>query len=179
MSQRSGKKRKKDPKGGPKPENEPPKKSVFSVLRRRRVTLAAAAGLLTMLLIAVLGGRQPPRITVINRTGEPGSSGSGSEFPGGSVEAPTVPDGGKGSMLLRPDPDDPKRPGSGPITLIYRVGDGAPRRFFSRIHGQDYGAHDVITINRQPDGSIVDVPSPPGGWGVRFRDVLRRVGINL
>ena len=178
MSHRSGKKRKKDAKDGPKPESESPKKSPFAVLRRRRVTLAAVAGLLTMLLIAALGGRQPPRITVINRTGEP-IIGLRIDFPGGSVEAPTVPDGGKGSLLLRPDPADPKPPGSGPITLTYRVGDQSPRRFFSRVHGQDYGAHDVITINRQPDGRIVEVPSPPGGWGVRFRDLFRRIGINL
>lgn len=177
MSHRSGKK-KKEPKDGPKPESESPKKSPLGLLRRRRVTLAAAAGLLTMLLIAVLGGRQPPRVTLINKTGEPIHD-IRVDFPGGSVTAESVPDGGKGSLLLRPDPANPKPPGSGPITLTYRVGDQLPRKFISRVHGQDYGAHDVIAINRQPDGGIVEMPSPPGGWGVRFSDLLRRVGINL
>jgi hypothetical protein len=162
----------------PKADMDSPPKKPFALLRRRRVLLAALAGLLTMILIAVLGGRQPPRITVVNKTGEPLTS-IKFEFPGGSVESDPVPDEGKASVLLRPDPANPKRPGSGPVTLTYRVGNGPPNRFMSRVHGQDYGAHDIVTIARQPDGSIVVTPSPPGGWGISFRDLLRRVGIRI
>jgi hypothetical protein len=161
-----------------KAEAESPPKKPFFILRRRRVLLAALAGLLTMILIAVLGGRQPPRITVVNKTGEP-INGVKVDFPGGSVEADPVPEEGKASVLLRPDPANPKPPGSGPITLTYRVGNGAPNRFFSRVHGQEYGSHDIITILREPNGAIVAMPSPPGGWGISFRDLLRRVGIRI
>ncbi len=179
MSRRTGKGKteKKSPRK-PKAEAETATKKPFALLRRRRVLLAALAGTLTMILIAVIGGRQPPRITLVNKSGEP-LNGVKVDFPGGSVEADPVPDGGKASVLLRPDPADPKRPGSGPITLTYRVGDGAPNRFFSRVHGQEYGAHDIITIVREPNGGIVAIPSPPGGAGISFRDLLRRVGIRI
>lgn len=179
MSHRSGKKnRTRGPKNKTKSDANSPPRKPLSLLRRRRVLIAALAGFLTMVLIAVLGGRQPPRITVVNGTGEPLND-VRVDFPGGSVSSDPVPDGGKASLLLRPDPADPKRPGSGPITLSYRVGEREPSRFFSRVHGQDYGSHDIITIARQPDGKVVVTPSPPGGWGVNVRDLLRRVGIRL
>jgi hypothetical protein len=151
-------------------------KGKFAIIGRRRFALAAVAGMLTMILIAVLGGRQPPRITVVNRTGEPLND-LKIDFPGGSVGKESVPDGDKASLLLRPAPENFKRPGSGPITLTCKVGNDLPSRFFSRVHGQDYGAHDIITVARQPDGAVVVTASEPGGGGMSFRDLLRRVGI--
>jgi hypothetical protein len=178
MSHRPGKRRKKGGKAEAKPEAESPRKRTLALLLRRPVTLIAVVGLLILLVMAIVGGRQPPRITLINQTGEPLRD-VRIEFPGGLAAAEVVNDGGKASLLLRPDPDTPKPPGSGPIKLVYRVGDGTPNIFISRVHGQDYGAHDVITIARRPDGRIVEVPNLPGGRGFRFRDLLRRVGINL
>ena len=180
MSHRSGKRKPKEksPKDQAKPGTESASKKTLGLLRRRRLTLAAVAGLITMLLIAVLGGRQPPRVTVINQSGEP-LNGVRIDFPGGSVSADPVSDGGKASMLLRPDPATPTPPGSGPITLLYRVGEAKENVFRSWAHGRAYGAHDIITIARKPDGTIVVTPSPPGGGGVRFRDLIRRLGINI
>lgn len=180
MSHRSGKRKSKEkaPKDQDGSGTESVAKKSLAVLRWRRVTLAAVAGLITMLLIALLGGREPPRITVINQSGEL-LNGVRIDFPGGSVSAQPVPDGGKASMLLRPDPATPTPPGSGPISLFYRLGGAGENVFRSWAHGRNYGAHDVFTIARQPDGSVVVNPSPPGGGGVRFRDLIRRLGINI
>jgi hypothetical protein len=142
------------------------------------VLLAALAGMLTMILYAVIAGRQPPRITVVNKTGEP-LTGLRLEFPGGSVEPDPVPEDGKTSVLLLPGPGKTDRPGSGPITLFYHVANGPRNRFMSRVHGQDYGSHDIITIARDPTGQVVVTPSPPGGWGISLREMLRRVGIRI
>jgi hypothetical protein len=131
--------------------------------------------MLTMIVYALVVGRQPPRITVINRTGEPLND-VRVEFPGGSVGGGSVPDGDKASFLLRPAPENPQRPG-GPITLTYRVGNDPPSRFHSRVHGQEYGAHDIINVARQPDGKTIAIPGPEGGGGVGFRDLLKRIGI--
>lgn len=178
MSHRSGKRKK--PGGEPeaKPEAESPRKRTLKLLLRRPVTLVGIVGLLLLLGMAIVGGRQPPRITVINRTGEPLRD-VRVDFPGGSATLDAVHDGGKGSLLLRPDPATPRPPGSGPITLVYRVGDGPPGRFMSRVHGQDYGAHDVITIARQPNGQIAVTPSAPAVGNPWLRNLLRRVGINV
>jgi hypothetical protein len=179
MSHRSGKRKKaKGAKAEVQPEAESPKKRTLALLLRRPVTLVAIAGLLVLLVMTLVNGRTPPRITLINRTGEPLRE-IRIEYPGAAAEVPgDVADGGKGSLLLRPNPADPKPPGSGPITITYKVGDGPPNRFFSRVHGQSYGAHDVLTIVREPDGKIVAMPQQEGG-GVGFRALLRRVGINL
>jgi hypothetical protein len=180
MSHRAGKRKKaKGAKAEVQPEAESPKKRTLALLLRRPVTLVAIAGLLLLLVMTLVNGRTPPRITLINRTGEPLRE-IRVEYPGGVAEVPgTVADGGKGSLLLRPNPADPKPPGSGQIKLTYHVGDGPRNLFVSRIHGQAYGAHDVLTIVREPDGKIVAMPEQPGGGGFRFRDILRRVGINL
>jgi hypothetical protein len=176
MSQRSGKRKKQGDKPKAKPEAESPRKRTLALFLRRPVTLIGIAGLLTLLVMAIVNGRQPPRVTVVNRTGDLLRD-VHVDFPGGTASTDVVNDGGTGSMLLRPDPATPKPPGSGPITLVYRVGNGAPNHFFSRVHGQEYGAHDVITIVRQPDGAIIAAPSAPGGGGFRFGDLLRRIGI--
>jgi hypothetical protein len=179
MSHRSTRRRKKRDEAA-KAEAESPKKRTLVRLLRRPVTLIGIAGLLALLVMTAINGRVPPRITVVNRTGLPLRD-VRVEFPGGTAAVDEVNDGGKGSILLRPDPATPKAPGSGPITLTYHVGDGPPNHFFSRVHGQEYGAHDIITIARQPDGGIVAMPNdgPGGGGGFRIRDLLRRVGINL
>lgn len=180
MSRRSEKKKgpkEKATRSKAKPEATPPARTPMSLLKRRRVLIAALAGFVTMILMAVIGGRQPPRITVINRTGETLNDVK-VEYPGGSVTAEPVPEGGRASLLLRPDPANPKPPGSGPITVTCRIGEGLPVRFFSVVHGREYGAHDVLNVIRQPDGQGLISPAPTGGKP-DLKNLLRRIGINL
>jgi hypothetical protein len=156
---------------------EAPRRRPLLVLSKRRFALAALAGLLTMLFMAILGGRVPPRITLVNQTGEPLAD-IRIEYPGGSIQAGDLPAGEKASFLLRPDPDAPPKPGKA-VLITWKLGNGLPGRFFSVAHGQEFGAHDVLAISRLPDGSVTVMPNPSSGWNFSVRAMLRRVGIRL
>jgi hypothetical protein len=151
-------------------------------LRRRgrwRVAIILGAFAITMLFVSLIGGLQPPMLTLYNKTGGPLTQ-IRVEYLGGEGRAEPVPDGGKTTLVLRPDPAAPKKPDGAPfMRLEVAMPDGMPFVIRSFVLATKPGSHEVFIARRQPQGTYEVVYQGPGGFQLSFRDILRRIGIRL
>jgi hypothetical protein len=173
MSQRS---RKKKREGKSTPATEPPKDQRKK--RRWRVTLLVAVAGVSMLLISLIGGLQPPMLTLYNKTGGQLND-IRISFPGGEGKAAPVPDGGQTTLVLRPSPNAPKPAGPHFIRLDVVMPDGKPIVIKSSALAKDAGSHEVFYARPQATGGYEIVYQGAGGPRFSLRDILRGIGIRL
>jgi hypothetical protein len=173
MSQRL---RKKKREGKSTPDPEPAKDKRRK--RRWRVTLLVAVAGVTMLVMSLVGGLQPPMLTLYNKTGGPLND-IRVAFPGGEGKAPPVPDGGQTTLVLRPAADAPKPAGPHFLRLDVVTPDGRSIVIRSTALAKEAGSHEVFYARPNGTGSYEIVYQGAGGPRFSIRDILRSMGIRL
>jgi hypothetical protein len=146
--------------------------------RRWRVTLLVAVAGVSMLIISLVGGLQPPMLTLYNKTGGPLND-IRIAFPGGEGKSAPVPDGGQTTLVLRPDANAPKPAGPHFIRLDVVMPDGKPIVVKSTALAKDAGSHEVFYARQNGLGSYEIVYQGTGGPRFSLRDILRSMGFRL
>jgi len=148
----------------------------FARFRRWRVTIVATTLILVVALASLVSGLQPPRLTLINKTGAPIAD-LRVDFPGGTAVGPPVENGETVTLSLRAGPAPAADAG---LTLQFRRPDGTTFKLRSRSLGKGRGTHEVFTAVGLPDGTIQVVKNEgPAVGGGGLRGMFRRLGWNF
>ena len=121
--------------------------------RRWRVTLLVAVAGVTMLALSLIGGLQPPMLTLYNKTGGPLND-IRIAFPGGEGKAAPVPDGSQTTLVLRPTANAPKPAGPHFIRLDVVMPDGKAIVIRSSALAKEAGSHEEEDGRTDGDQSV-------------------------